>query len=87
MPLSDETTKQSLILALRLLHDHDSELDRLHISLQALVNVLAQRSPEFQSLHMEELRRLEQGLRAFGPGGARSIADSIDEMLRLVQQS
>jgi hypothetical protein len=85
MPLTDASIKQSLIFCLQILRDHDAHIDQVQVSLQALVNVLAERSPEFRSLYAEEVRRLEQGMHAFAPGGARSIADSIDGMLRLIQ--
>lgn len=85
MPLSDGSIKQSLVFVLTHLRDHDAKLDQIHHSLQALVNVLAQRSPEFRDLYTAELQQLEQTATAYGPQGSETIVRSIDEMILLVQ--
>ncbi|HKM81899.1 MAG TPA: hypothetical protein VJX30_07855 [Terriglobales bacterium] len=86
MPLSDEATKQTLIFALQLVRDHDAEIARMNASLQAILNVLGEHSAEFQRLHAKMMQSHVADGSVYGPQGPRSVARSIDEMLRLIQE-
>lgn len=83
MPLSPDYTKQILIMALQLLRDHDAEIERLHAALQAIVNVLGERSAEFAGLHAKAMNDLRSRDSAYGTPVARSI----ENMLRIIQEA
>jgi hypothetical protein len=87
MPLTSDSTKQALIFALQLLRDHDEEISRLNASLQAIVNVLAERSSEFQALHVDAMNALRNAEKAYDAQGHPSTDHSIARMLRLLQEA
>jgi hypothetical protein len=71
--VTDETVREALKLAFGLLDDHDREIARMHASLQAMVNVLSERSPEFRKLHSEAADTLAKGEIAVGEPTSRQI--------------
>ena len=82
MALSDETMKEALKLALALLDDHDREIARMNASLQAIVNVLSERSPEFRKLHAEATRSIAKGDTAVGEPTSRQIREMQEVLYR-----
>ncbi|MGD0157912.1 MAG: hypothetical protein ABSB50_17625 [Terracidiphilus sp.] len=83
MPVPEALTKLALTRSLELLLDHDREIGRLHASLQAALNVLGDRSPEFQALHASTAEMLAKDAAPFD----LQATQQIQEILRLIRAS
>ncbi len=83
MQSMEQLTKMALIRVLELALDHDREIARLHASLQAALNVLSDRSPEFEILHASTVATLEKDASPFD----LQAMQQIQEILHLLRSS
>lgn len=78
----DAETKQFWMLTFQLLRDHETEIHRMRILLEAIQSFLVSHSPDFQSFLQETTANLERRDSAY----ALRSAQRIDDILRLLQK-